>query len=94
MRRFPSRAHPLVTKTLLLTFETAFGRGSSGGGSKINFRAWDKATGELLAELAVPASPGATPMTYMIDGRQYITVAAGGLGNPSKLVTLALPEKN
>jgi hypothetical protein len=30
-------------------------------------------------------------MTYMVNGKQYITVAAGGVGSPSKLYTLALP---
>jgi len=89
----PSRGHPLVTKTLLFMAEATMGRGAGGaGGGPANFRAFDKATGELLAELTIPASIGGTPMTYMIDGRQYITLAAGGLRAPSKLVTLALPE--
>jgi quinoprotein glucose dehydrogenase len=87
-----SRAHPLVTKTLLITSEAMGGRGSSaGGGPAANLRAWDKATGELVAELAIPEAFSGTPMTYEVNGKQYITIAAGGLRAPSKLVTLSLP---
>jgi quinoprotein glucose dehydrogenase len=42
------------------------------------FRAFDKATGELLWEATLPFSGNATPITYEIDGRQYLVIAAGG----------------
>lgn len=42
------------------------------------FRAFDKATGELLWETTLPFSANATPITYEINGRQYVAVAAGG----------------
>ncbi len=42
------------------------------------FRAFDKATGKLLWEGTLPAAGNATPATYMIDGRQYVVIAAGG----------------
>ncbi len=41
-------------------------------------RAFDKDTGELLWEYRLPASAHATPMTYMVDGRQYLAIAVGG----------------
>lgn len=42
------------------------------------FRAFDKASGELLWETTLPFSGNATPATYAVDGRQYIVIAAGG----------------
>ena len=42
------------------------------------FRAFDKATGELLWEATLPFSGNATPITYEVNGRQYVVIAAGG----------------
>jgi quinoprotein glucose dehydrogenase len=42
------------------------------------FRAFDKRTGALLWEAALPFSADATPVTYMIDGRQYVAIFASG----------------
>ncbi len=42
------------------------------------FRAFDKATGDLLWETTLPAAGNATPATYEVAGRQYIVIAAGG----------------
>jgi len=42
------------------------------------FRAFDKATGELLWETTLPFSGNATPATYAVNGRQYVVIAAGG----------------
>ena len=42
------------------------------------FRAFDKSTGDLLWESALPFAGNATPITYEVNGRQYVTVAAGG----------------
>ncbi len=54
-------------------------------------RAFDKATGELVAEIDLPANGIAAPMTYMFEGKQYIAVSVGGASFPSELVALALP---
>ncbi len=58
-------------------------------------RAFDKATGRLLWEADLPAAGYATPSTYMIDGKQYVVIAAGGgkLGTKSSdtYVAFALP---
>lgn len=60
------------------------------------FRAFDKETGALLWEAALPAAGYATPSTFMVDGRQYVVIAAGGgkLGTPSgdAYVAYALPR--
>ena len=41
-------------------------------------RALDKRTGALLWEAPLPAAGYATPSTYMVGGRQYVVIAAGG----------------
>jgi len=42
------------------------------------FRAFDKSTGKLLWETLLPFSADATPITYEVDGRQYVTIFASG----------------
>jgi quinoprotein glucose dehydrogenase len=44
-------------------------------------RAFDIETGEELWRGRLPAGGQATPMTYQLNGRQYIVIAAGGHGN-------------
>jgi len=56
------------------------------------FRAYDKATGEMLWETTLPFSGNATPATYAVNGRQYVVIAAGGgkdLKSPSGGVYVA-----
>jgi glucose dehydrogenase len=66
---------PLVTKTLLFVGQGSGGRGGAGGGGGNVMRAFDKATGKVIAEIALAANPHGTPMTYMTGGKQYIVVA-------------------
>jgi len=42
------------------------------------FRAFDKSTGEVLWETTLPFAGNATPITYEVNGRQYVAIAAGG----------------
>jgi quinoprotein glucose dehydrogenase len=42
------------------------------------FRAFDTETGEVLWKTKLPAGGQATPMTYAVEGRQYVVIAAGG----------------
>lgn len=44
------------------------------------FRAFDQATGEVLWEYQLPAAGYATPAAYMVNGKQYVVIAAGGGG--------------
>ena len=59
-------------------------------------RAFDKGTGEELWQADLPAAGFSTPITYAVDGKQYIVIAAGGgkLGQPSgsSYVAYALPD--
>ena len=61
------------------------------------FRAFDKATGELLWESSLPFAGNATPATYEVNGRQFVVIAAGGGKDPKSksggvYVAFALPE--
>jgi quinoprotein glucose dehydrogenase len=55
------------------------------------FRAYDKTTGAVVAELELPAGTTGAPMTYLHRGKQYIVVAVGGLDAPPEWVALGLP---
>ena len=44
------------------------------------FRAFDKKTGALLWQTKLPAGGYASPCTYMVNGKQYVVIAAGGGG--------------
>lgn len=78
----------LVTKTLLVSGE--------GGDGRPLVHAYDKATGAEIARLDIPGGgpQQGSPMTYMVDGRQYIAffTANRGAGMPARLVAYALPE--
>ncbi|MCY7352210.1 MAG: PQQ-binding-like beta-propeller repeat protein [Cytophagaceae bacterium] len=58
-------------------------------------RAFDKKTGKIVWEYKLPAGGFATPITYMVGGRQYIAIAAGGtrygLKPGGSYVAFALP---
>ena len=54
-------------------------------------RAWDKATGEVVGTVRLPAKTRGCPMTYLQDGVQYIAVAVADEGGDPMLVALALP---
>ena len=41
-------------------------------------RAFDKKTGKVVWEYQLPAGGFATPITYEVEGKQYIAIAAGG----------------
>jgi quinoprotein glucose dehydrogenase len=78
-----TRAPTLVTKSLLFSAE--------GWGGRPFFRAHDKATGEVLAQIELPGAVGGLPMTYAVDGRQYIVMSVAG-ERGAELVALALPR--
>jgi quinoprotein glucose dehydrogenase len=79
----------LVTKTLLFA-GTGSGMYASDFPGTNKFRAYNKATGKLIAELELPANQCGIPMTYSINGKQYIVIAVGAPGFPGELVALSL----
>jgi quinoprotein glucose dehydrogenase len=80
----------LVTKTLLFAGEGSGLFAVSPGSGGPMFRAYDKMTGELVFEFKLPANQSGVPMTYMVNGRQYIVVAVGATGVPAELVALTV----
>lgn len=89
---FLSSGGPLVTKTLLFVNQVQT-RADGPGFSTTEFfmRAFDKKTGAVIWEHKMTDAPFGTPMTYEHEGKQYIVVAAGGGGNPARLVAFGLP---
>ena len=80
----------VVTKTLAFAGQgCGLFRGGGGGGPM--FYAYDKRTGAVVHELQLPANTCGNPMTYAINGKQYIAVAVGAQGFPAELVALSLP---
>ncbi len=87
----PGRPTPLVTKTLLFIGEGSDAiYGVTAGMLGKKFRAYDKATGQVLGEIELPAGTTGGPMTYLFNGKQYIVVAIGGWDHPSEWVALGL----
>ncbi len=76
-----NRALLLVTKTLLFA---GLGRGDPG------IRAIDKKTGATIFEVKLPGGATGVPMTYMMNGRQYIVLAVAAPGSAPELVALTL----
>jgi quinoprotein glucose dehydrogenase len=69
----------LVTKTLLFVGDSSdavMGRGGVAG--EAQFRAYDKATGAVIAALPIPVGTTGGSMTYMAGGKQYIVLPVGG----------------
>jgi quinoprotein glucose dehydrogenase len=80
----------LATKTLLIAGEGGFATQANGQRGAM-LRAYDKATGAEVGAVYIPAPQTGSPMTYMLNGRQYLTVAVGGAGFGAELITFRLP---
>jgi quinoprotein glucose dehydrogenase len=87
----PRRAYLVVTKTLLLSIQEGSSFNSAPSKYPPVLRAFDKKTGNLLAEIPIPGHATGAPITYMAGGRQYIAVPTGGNIQPAKLYALSLP---
>jgi quinoprotein glucose dehydrogenase len=89
---FLSSGGPLVTKSLLFINQAQV-RADGPGLSQTEFYmyAYDKKTGARVWSFKMDEAPYGTPMTYRVNGKQFIVVAAGGGGSPAKLVAFALP---
>lgn len=75
---------------------TAGNAGFIGATKDEQFRAFDLKTGKTLWKTQLPAGGYATPATYMVDGRQFVVIAAGGAGKPgtkpgNEYLAFALP---
>jgi quinoprotein glucose dehydrogenase len=80
----------LTTKTLVIAGEGGMNTTPSGRGALL--RAYHKATGADAGAVFMPAGQTGSPMTYMIDGVQYVTVSIGGPGFPAELIAYKLSK--
>jgi quinoprotein glucose dehydrogenase len=81
----------LTTASLVIagergTFTDAQGRDAA------RLRAYDKATGKEVGAVFMPTGQTGSPMTYMMNGKQYIVIAIGGPNFPGELVAYKLPN--
>lgn len=81
----------LATKTLLIAAEPGYGPTPDGRRGSM-LRAYDKRTGRELAALQLPAPQSGSPMTYMLDGRQYLVIAVSGPDYPGELLAFRVPD--
>ncbi|TDI44698.1 MAG: pyrroloquinoline quinone-dependent dehydrogenase [Acidobacteria bacterium] len=82
----------LVTKTLLIAGEGSFGPTPSGVRGAM-LRAYDKSTGQEVGAVYLPAPQTGSPMTYMVEGQQYLVVAVSGVGYSGELLAFRLPRE-
>ena len=85
------RVGTLITRTLVIAGEPGTFTTESGEEGAM-LRAYDKASGEELGAVFMPAGVSGSPMTYMHEGRQYIAMAISGGGFPGELIAYRLPE--
>ncbi len=81
----------LATKTLLIAGEGGVFTTPSGARGAM-LRAYDKASGNEVGAVYMPGAQTGSPMTYMLNGRQYIVVASSGAIMPGELIAYALPK--
>jgi quinoprotein glucose dehydrogenase len=55
-------------------------------------RAYDKTTGKEVGSVMLPAPQSGSPMTYMVDGKQYIVVSVSGGNYSGEYIAFALPN--
>jgi quinoprotein glucose dehydrogenase len=77
----------LVTKTLLIAGDQSMQHQPDN-----MLRAYEKTTGKEVGAIAMPAGQTGTPMTYMLNGSQYVVLAVSGIGFPGELVAFKLAK--
>lgn len=86
----------LVTKTLVIAGEKGTVTMADGRTGAM-LRAYDKATGQNVGAVYMPAQTTGGPMTYMVNGVQYIVIAVGGNingRNQAQFMAFRLPNEN
>jgi quinoprotein glucose dehydrogenase len=86
----PGNVGPLVTKTLVICGEPGIFTLPDGRRGAM-LCAYDKATGEQKGAVYMPSGQTGAPMTYMLDGRQYLVIAVGGGAYSGELIAYRLP---
>lgn len=81
----------MITKTVLVAGDPQL-TNIEGRGRGAMLRAYDKKSGAQVGEVMMPAPISGSPMTYSIDGRQYIIVAVSGGNYTGEYIAFALPQ--
>ena len=55
-------------------------------------RAYDKATGKEVGAVYMPAPQSGSPMTYVLNGQQYLVIAISGGTYTGELLAFRLPR--
>jgi quinoprotein glucose dehydrogenase len=84
------RIGTLVTKSLVIAGEGGLFTLPDGRRGAM-LRAYDKRTGQDAGAIYMPAPQTGSPMTYMLNGRQYIVVAISSQNFPGELIAFRLP---
>ena len=86
----PGNIGPLATKTLVVIGDSGVATTPSGErGAPL--RAYDKETGKEVGNVFMPAPQSGSPMTYMLNGQQYLVVAISGGNYSGELLAFKLP---
>ena len=85
------RVGTLITPTLVIAGDPVSYTTETGDVGAM-LRAYDKATGEELGAVYMPAAVSGAPMTYLHEGQQYIVTAIGNGGHVGELIAYRLPE--
>jgi quinoprotein glucose dehydrogenase len=85
------RIGTLVTRSLLVAGEGGLFTLPDGRRGAM-LRAYNKATGQEVGSVYMPAPQTGSPMTYLLNGQQYIVVAISGPGFPGELIAFRLPK--
>ena len=80
----------LVTKNLVIAGEGGFFTTPNGQRGAM-LRAYDKATGQEIGAVYMPAPQTGSPMTYLYNGKQHVVLAISGPGYSGELVAFKLP---
>jgi len=86
------RIGTLVTRSLVIAGEGGFFTTPSGQRGAM-LRAYDKATGQEVGAVYMPAPQTGSPMTYMLNGRQHLVVSISGGNYSGELVAFKLPQE-
>ncbi len=79
----------LTTKSLLVAGEGGVHTNEAGKRVAL-LRAYDKLTGEDVGAVEMPSKQTGSPMTYVIDGKQFIVLAVSG-SDGAEILAYALP---
>ena len=86
----PGLVSPLVTRTLVIAGEGGVFTTPSGQRGAM-LRAYNKADGKEAGAVYMPAPESGSPMTYMLNGKQYIVIAISGGNYSGELLAFRLP---